>query len=142
MKMKGNGIASTNMGIREGARAILINAPQEAVQASDPSRLDLAKSLTGKFDYIHLFTKSQADMKARFPRLKAHLQPSGMLWVSWPKNKQLGTDLTLGKIIEIGYDYGPVESKAISIDETWSAIKFTHPRAGKVYKNRFGKLNS
>ena len=134
------GLASRKMGIKEGARAFLVNAPAEAVEAIDPSELDLATKLTGKFDYIHLFTKSKEDFNERFPRLKAHLKPTGMLWVSWPKNRKLGTDLTLTKVIELGYNHGLVESKTISIDATWSAIKFTHPKKGKVYKNSYGKL--
>lgn len=136
------GHAWKKMGVKEGARAILVNAPSEAVEAIDPSHLDLAARLSGKFDYIHLFTKSQEDFDKQFPRLKKHLKPAGVLWVSWPKNKKLGTDLTLTKIIELGYNYGLVESKTISIDDTWSAIKFTHPKEGKVYKNSYGKLKS
>jgi hypothetical protein len=137
-----SGSVSKKMGLKEGVRAILVNAPDEAMDAIDLSRLDLAKRLTGKFDYIHLFTKSQAEFNKRFPRLKSHLKPTGMLWVSWPKNKKLGTDLTLTKVIELGYDHGLVESKTISVDQTWSAIKFTHPQKGKVYKNKYGKLKA
>lgn len=136
------GFASKKMGIKEGSRAFLVNAPEEAVKAIDPSHLDVAVKLTGKFDYIHFFTKSQEEFNKQFPKLKAHLKPTGMLWVSWPKNKKLGTDLTLTKVIELGYNHGLVESKTISIDTTWSAIKFTHPKQGKVYKNSYGKLRS
>ena len=130
------------MGIKQGGRAYLLNAPAEAVDAIDPSQMELGRRLTGKFDYIHFFTKSQNEFNERFPRLKAHLKPSGMLWVSWPKNRKLGTDLTLTRVIELGYNHGLVESKTISIDETWSAIKFTHPKKAKVYKNSYGKLKT
>jgi hypothetical protein len=133
---------SKKMGIKEGARAFFVNAPEEALEAIDSSHLDLAAKLTGKFDYIHFFTKSQDEFNDRFPKLKTHLKPTGMLWVSWPKNRKLGTDLTLTKVIKLGYDHGLVESKTISIDATWSAIKFTHPKKGKVYKNSYGKLKS
>jgi hypothetical protein len=136
------GLASEKMGIKEGARAYLLNAPAEAVKAIDPSGLDVQTRLTGQFDYIHLFTKSQEEFNTMFSRLKSHLRPTGMLWVSWPKNRKLGTDLTLTKVIELGYNHGLVESKTISINETWSAIKFTHPKKGKVYKNSYGKLKS
>ena len=136
------GLISKKMGIKEGARAYFVNAPEEAMETLDPSRLELATRLTGKFDYIHFFTKSQAEFNKRFPRLKTHLKPGGMLWVSWPKNRKLETDLTLTKVIELGYNHGLVESKTISIDETWSAIKFTHPKKGKAYKNSYGKLRS
>jgi hypothetical protein len=136
------GPVSKKMGIKEGARAYLVNAPTEAREAIDVSKLDLNTKLNGSFDYIHFFTKSQDEFNKRFPRLKSHLKPTGMLWVSWPKNRKLGTDLTLTKVIKLGYDHGLVESKTISIDATWSAIKFTHPKKGKVYRNSYGKLKS
>ena len=63
-----------------------------------------------------------------------------MLWVSWPKNGQLETDLSLPKIINIVYGFGLVESTALSINNTWSALKFTHPKKGKVYNNSHGTL--
>lgn len=136
------GLASTKMGVKEGARTFLVNAPAEAAEVLDTSHLDVPSRLQGKFDYIHFFTKSQEEFNDRFPKLKSHLKPAGMLWVSWPKNRKLGTDLSLTKVIELGYNHGLVESKTISIDETWSAIKFTHPKQGKVYKNSYGKLKS
>ena len=138
--VKMSGMVSKKMGIKEGARAFFVNAPPEAVEAINPPDLELATKLTGEFDYIHLFTKSQEDFNDHFPKLKPHLKPGGMLWISWPKNGKLETNLNLPTVIKLGYDHGLVESKTISINATWSAIKFTHPKKGKVYKNSYGKL--
>ncbi|WP_207345419.1 hypothetical protein [Arthrobacter sp. E3] len=102
--------------------------------------LEIASEVSGKFGYLHLFTTTQAGMSETFPALKAHLAPSGMLWVSWPKAKQLGTDLTLPAVIRIGYSHGLVESTCLSVDATWSALKFTHPLPGKNYNNSHGTL--
>ncbi len=60
--------------------------------------------------------------------------------MSWPKGRKLGTDLTLPHVIRIGYSHGLVESTTLSVDGTWSAMKFTHPKRGKDYKNSFGHL--
>jgi hypothetical protein len=43
-------------------------------------------------------------------------------------------------VIKTGYD-GLVESKCVSVDSTWSALKFTWPKKGKVYNNSYGQLN-
>lgn len=102
--------------------------------------LEIASKLTGYFEYIHLFAKSESVFRKNFPKLKAHLKPKGMLWVSWAKNGQLGTDLSLTKIINIGYGFGLVESTCLSVDSIWSALKLTHPKKGKVYNNSHGKL--
>ncbi len=72
--------------------------------------------------------------------LKPHLKPWGTLWLSWPKGKRLGSDLGLPKVIEIGYNHGLVESTCLRVDDTWAALKFTHPKKGKVYHNRYGTL--
>jgi hypothetical protein len=130
------------MGIKEGSRAIFVNAPASAEDAIEPPDLDVATRLSGDFDYIHLFTKTEDDLDRSFPRLRDHLRPGGMLWVSWPKGGKLGTDLSMTKVIKIGYDHGLVESKCLSVDTTWSALKFTHPKKGKVYNNSYGTLPS
>ena len=128
------------MGIQAGARVHFINAPAETVEAMRLPPVEQPEVLTGVFDYLHVFAKRQEELNAVFPELKAYLKPTGMLWVSWPKNRKLGTDITLPEVIRIGYSHGLVESKTISIDSTWSAIKFTHPKPGKIYKNSYGHL--
>ena len=131
---------SAKMGIKEDARAIFINAPRGAIKSIAPPNLDVASSLRGNFDYIHFFTTKQTALHNKFLNLKKHLHENGMLWISWPKARQKDTDLTLTVVIKIGYDFGLVESKTLSIDATWSAIKFTHPKKGKIYYNSYGKL--
>ena len=43
------------MGVKEGSRAIFINAPKEAVETINLPHLDIASKLDGEFDYMHLF---------------------------------------------------------------------------------------
>lgn len=130
------------MGIKEGMRSILINAPESSVKAIELPPIEIEAELNGQFDYIHLFTITQKDMHKEFSKLKEHLKETGTLWLSWPKSKKLNTDLNIKSVIKIGYDYGLVESKCLSIDHTWSALKFTHPRKGKTYNNSYGKLKN
>lgn len=131
---------SKKMGIKEGMRAIFINAPARVIEVIELPSLEIATELNGSFDYIHLFSKNQIEFSLNFPKVKAHLKPSGMLWASWPKNGRLETDLSLTKIINIGYSFGLVESTCLSVNSVWSALKFTHPKKNKVYNNSHGKL--
>ncbi len=128
------------MGVKEDSKAYFASAPQDAIDAMALPSLQNKKSLSGMFDYMHLFVVREADLEKRFPKLKAHLADTGMLWVSWPKAKQLGTDLNIKNVIKIGYDFGLVESTALSVNDIWSALKFTHPKKGKTYNNSYGKL--
>ncbi len=131
---------SDKMGLKRGARAYFANAPESALNAMKLPTLAVKTTLHGKFDYIHLFTATQAEIDELFPKLKAHLAPAGTFWVSWPNGRQRKTDLTLPHVIRIGYSHGLVESTALSVDEVWSAIKFTHPKPGKIYNNSYGQV--
>lgn len=131
---------SQKMGIKEKTRTHFVNAPASALKAIALPSLEVGVRLDGEFGYIHFFALSQAEMDNAFPKLKSHLSATGMLWVSWPKARKLETDLTLPHVIRIGYSHGLVESTALSVDGTWSAIKFTHPKPGKVYRNSYGQL--
>jgi hypothetical protein len=131
---------SKKLGIKPEARAYLKGVPQAIVPSLGLSASQIAKRLTGEFQYIHLFATRQTELCRLLPKLKAHLSPTGTLWVSWPKGKTLDSDVTIRDVIRIGYDFGLVESKTISIDATWSAIKFTRPKPNKKYQNSFGKL--
>ncbi len=128
------------MGIRPGWRTHVTGAPAGVLDTLGLPALDVTAELTGEFDYLHLFVRTQEEMRARFPSLVPHLAGRGKLWVSWPKGRRLDSDLTLPKVIEIGYDFGLVESTCLSIDDTWSGLRFTHPLPGKVYANSHGTL--
>lgn len=130
------------MGIKAGSKAYFKDAPVEALKAINLPDIERSERLTGEFDYIHLFVKMQSEQESLFPKLKEHLRLEGMLWVSWPKGGQLETDLSLPKVISIGYKFGLVESTCLSVNFVWSALKFTHPKKGKTYNNSHAKLRS
>jgi hypothetical protein len=133
---------SAKLGIKQGLRGVFINASADEIKNIDTAALTISSRVSGYFDYIHLFAKRQTELAKKFPMLRNHLKPMGVLWISWPKGALKNTDLTLTTIIKIGYDHGLVESKTLSIDATWSAIKFTHPKKDKLYNNKFGKLKT
>jgi len=76
-------------------------------------------------DFALLFTKSLADLTKHFAKLRDRLEPSGMLWVSWPKKTSgVATDLTENVVRDYGLSNGLVDVKVCAIDDTWSALKF------------------
>lgn len=134
---------SEKMGISEGARVLAVDAPAEALRTIELPPVDLSLDVVGgPFDHVLLFVKTQTALDATFPTLKSHLAENGKLWVVWPKGRKLGTDLDLKAVIRIGYSHGMVESVNLRIDDTWTALKFTHPKPGKTYHNSYGRLPS
>ncbi|RNL53278.1 hypothetical protein D7004_10355 [Pedobacter jejuensis] len=129
------------MGIKENSKSYFVNTNEEAIENIGLPTLDISTKLDKEFDYIHLFVITQAKFLEQFPKLKEHLVTNGMLWVSWPKVGKLSTDLNIKTVIKLGYEFGLVESTCLSINHTWSGLKFTHPKKGKIYNNSYGKLN-
>jgi hypothetical protein len=127
------------MGIHQKMHILLTDAPEAQVNAMELP-VTPQKKLTGKFDLLHVFVNSMQALEEAFVKQMPYLKPAGMLGVSWPKSGKQGTDLNLKTVIRIGYDHGMVESKCISIDDTWSALKFTFPQKGKKYHNSYGTL--
>jgi hypothetical protein len=130
------------MGIKPGWRTHVVGAPDRVVDSLGLPPLEIEDELTGEFDYLHLFVRTQEQMREEFPTLVSHLAPHGKLWLSWPKARKLGSDLSISKVIEIGYDFGLVESTCLRVDDTWSGLRFTHPKESKVYANSYGTLPS
>ncbi len=128
------------MGIKPGWRTHVVGAPDGVMEALGLPDLEVCAELGGAFDYLHLFVTTQQRMREEFPLLVPHLAPRGKLWLSWPKGRRLGSDLSLPTVIEIGYECGLVESTCLRVDETWSGLRFTHPQPGKVYANSYGTL--
>ncbi len=128
------------MGVKPGSRAHFVDAPAIALSAIDLPDLEVVDKLAGMFDYLHYFVITQHHMRATFPTLTPHVRSGGMFWLSWPKGGRLGSDLRLPKVIEIGYDFGLVESTCLRINDVWAGLKFTHPKKGKTYRNSHGNL--
>ena len=128
------------MGVHKGMRAYFLNAPSEIVDEISSDGLTVSSALKGEFDLIFAFFTCQKQMRAAFSRLRSHLKQGGRLWLCWPKGRGLHSDLTLQDVINIGYGCDMVESKSVSVNEVWSALKFTFPRIGKTYENSYGSL--
>jgi hypothetical protein len=128
------------MGAERGTRAFVRNAPASVRRALLPAGLKISPRLSGRFAFIASFVTKTGALPRTFRSLKAHLLPHGKLWVAWPKHDRPDPNLGLAEVIRIGYAHGLVESQCISLDEDWSALKFTFPKPGKIYRNSYGRL--
>ena len=75
------------LGIREGARVHVAGAPEGFGDILDPlptgvQRLGHAGT---PMDVAQVFVTDERDLRSRFSKLAAGLDPAGRLWVAWPK---------------------------------------------------------
>ena len=117
------------LGIKEGSRIALVNAPKdfESELGELPDNVQFIKRPTKSLDIILLFVLTERALARDFARLAATLAANGMLWIAWPKKSSgVTTDLSEQRVQLIGLDAGLVDVKVCAIDYTWSGLKFVY----------------
>jgi hypothetical protein len=117
------------LGIKEGSRIALVNAPEnfEAELGELPDHVEFIKRLTKSLDIILFFVLNERALIRDFAKLAAKLTANGGIWMAWPKKSSgVATDLTEPRVQRIGLDAGLVDVKVCAIDETWSGLKFVY----------------
>jgi hypothetical protein len=115
------------LGIKPSARIAFINLPAEVRSelSDDIAACELVKNGRGPLDFVHLFVKSQSELKKEFKNFSKQLAPTGMLWISWPKKSSgVATDLTENEVRRIGLEAGLVDVKVCAVTDVWSGLKF------------------
>ncbi len=123
------------MKLKSGFRAAILNAPDGYLKELSPEGVSLDQSLSGQYDWIQIFVRSQAELEALIPKVKAALKPVSLLWISFPKGtSKIQTDLTRDK----GWDsvQGLKWVTLISVNETWSAFSLRPPKPGENIRVR------
>ena len=120
---------SEKLGIREGMSVVVVNAPEQYLDALGklPRNVSITSEVKGPSRLIHLFATKEQELSSGFPKLMGKLEVDGAFWVSWPKRSSgVETDLNENAVREIGLRNGLVDVKVAAIDKTWSALKFVH----------------
>lgn len=115
------------LGLGAGREAIVLQPPRpyETIVSPLPDGVKVRSRLHPGAEFIHCFSRSQADLTRRFPRLASALADQGMLWISWPrKSSTLAGDLDENIVRQIGLSQGLVDVKVCAVDDDWSGLKF------------------
>ncbi len=131
---------AAKLGLREGMRAAVLNAPDDYrdTLGALPDGVALVIELEPALRFIQLFAPDRATLDRLLAPARDALASDGMLWVSWPK-KASGrpTDLDGNIVRAAGLAAGLVDIKVCAVDETWSGLKFVYRR-----EDRPGRLSS
>jgi hypothetical protein len=115
------------LGVKEGHRVALVNAPPDFTLDELPPGAVLTEGRGGPLDVLVVFVGSRAELAKRFGPLAARLRPAGGLWVAWPKRASgVPTDLTEDVVREVGLEAGLVDNKVCAVDATWSGLRFVY----------------
>lgn len=118
------------LGIKAHFKIGLYNQPDYYFKLfSDiPDGVEQIKSDKVKKDFIHYFTKDEAELRRDIKKLKEGILSNGMIWVSWPKKaSRIACNITEDDVRNIGLKNGLVDIKVCAIDEVWSGLKLVIP---------------
>lgn len=114
------------LGIKEGSRLYLRNAPEEYPGWVDPipDNVTILSRRTGRIDLAHIFVSKRSDLSKQLQELMDPIRPDGMIWVSWHKKaSKIPTEITEDVVREIALPMGLVDVKVCAVSEIWSGLK-------------------
>lgn len=117
------------LGIKEGSLVAALWAPEHFISllVPLPHGARLRPDLRGKarYDVLVAFVTTERELRTRFDRARARLDPDGGLWIAWPKlSSALAKDLKESHVRAYGLSTGLVDNKICAIDEDWSGLRF------------------
>jgi len=115
--------------LKPGMRYVVVNGPDGFSRALGkvPAGATPAPALRGELDLVLIFTRDSKQLGLLWPKALKSLKGDGVLWVAYPKKSSgITSDLAGMNTWELtrGSPWQPVSS--ISIDDTWSAVRFRH----------------
>jgi hypothetical protein len=87
----------------------------------------LKQSESADADGLIVFVRHLADVAERGDEVVAAARAGRIVWMAYPKARQLGTDLNRDILWKEMKERGVEANRQISIDDVWSALRF---RAG------------
>jgi hypothetical protein len=121
----------TKLGIKEGSRVAVIDAPRSAMStiaelaATGPIDMKvIGGARADPYDVIILFCENQWSFTGRFDQAKSRMAQNGGLWIAWPKKSSgVETDLNENIIRDLALAAGLVDNKVCAINEIWSGLR-------------------
>jgi hypothetical protein len=118
------------LGIKEGHRVVLVDAPPGFDLGSLPTGAVLQRGLARRgaapppLDVIVAFVKQRAELALRIEACRPRMAQDGGLWIAWPKKASgVATDIVEDTIREVALPTGLVDNKVCAIDDIWSGLR-------------------
>ena len=116
------------LGLTAPMTVVTVNAPGEyrAWLTSLPTGVRFKDGLSGAgvVAAAHVFVTRRNELKRLLTTLNRRLEPTGFVWVSWPKKaSKVATDITEDIIREMALPMGLVDVKVCAVSDVWSGLK-------------------
>ncbi|HNO93725.1 MAG TPA: hypothetical protein PKJ84_06120 [Anaerolineales bacterium] len=122
------------MKLQDGQLAVVLNAPEGALQELEPLPFGVILSENGKIpaDWILIFVKNQAELEKVLPKALKLFQPETLLWIAYPKKtSKIKTDFTRDTGWSFLQDKDLRWVTLVSFNEDWSAFAMRRYKPGE-----------
>lgn len=112
------------LSLKDGLRAWFHAMPASVRTEIGEVSLDERDVPEAGLQAAHIFTTERADLERLLTDLRTLIDPTGFVWVSWPKKaSKIPTDIAEDVIREICLPMGWVDVKVCAVDAVWSGLK-------------------
>jgi hypothetical protein len=118
---------ATKLQVKPGFKMVVINAPEGYLKMLDklPEGTEVTTKGSGTFDFVQVFVCNKADVDSLAAKAIKAVKPGGMLWFAYPKKTgKIKTDIHRDYGWDAVYNAGWEGVRLISVDDTWSAMRF------------------
>jgi hypothetical protein len=120
------------LGYRTGTLACVDGEPKNyrsLLGLPSDIRVSWLSRVKPEVEFVHLFTTSASELKAKLKSYRTKIAPAGMIWISWPKKSSgVKSDITEDTIRDLALPLGLVDIKVCAVDKVWSGLKLVIPR--------------
>jgi hypothetical protein len=125
------------MKLKPGSHAAIVNMPADYLKQLKPlpDKVRVSKTLDAstQFDWVQVFVKTRAELKAQLPHVVRALKPGSMLWISFPKgSSKIQTDLTRDTGWEMLKKVDLKFVNLVSVNDVWSAFALRPYKPGEA----------
>lgn len=110
-----------------GQTVLVLNPPQDykEILGTLPDDVVFTDQIEDKVDFVHLFINNQSELDEFIDEALNSIKYDGLLWISYPKgSSKVKTDINRDRLWELLLEKGIRPVMQVSVDETWSAIRF------------------
>ncbi|MHA6530462.1 YdeI/OmpD-associated family protein [Paenibacillus sp. BAC0078] len=111
----------------QGGSVLVLQPPEGYLQelGLEARAAEYNSGLKGTYDYVQLFAATVKELEQYGPVALSAIRPDGLLWLCYPKGScGLKTDLSRDKGWDSVKAAGFEGVSLVSVDETWSAMRF------------------
>ena len=123
------------LGVKDGQRTWRFNMPTSVTEEIEQSgvRPALLDTVETGLQMAHIFVTRRSDLIEMLFKIRQALEPSGAIWVSWPKKSaNFPTEVNEDVVRAEAFPLGLVDIKVCAVDQVWSGLKLVIRKSERI----------